>query len=54
MIGGTAAPIFIPRITGSADEIGIAFVRQSACRIPTDAEEDCIMAVNNFALGIWA
>ena len=39
-IGVIVVPIFCPRIIGIAVENGIAPVVASACRIPTEADDD--------------
>ena len=44
-IAVTQVPIFCPMMIGNAELNGTAPVIQSACRIPTDADEDWIIAV---------
>ena len=39
-------PIFSPAIIGTASHSVIVPVIASACKIPTEADEDCIIAVN--------
>ena len=40
MIAVTQVPMFCPMMIGNAELNGTAPVIQSACRIPTDAEDD--------------
>ena len=46
IIGVMVVPIFCPKITGIAVEKGMLQVNANACKTPTDAEEDWIIAVN--------
>ena len=47
---GTEAPIAMPRITGSAILKVISPVLESACRIPTDADALCRIAVKTIPI----